>query len=243
MSLFRQIINTYILQAPHNQEWKTKKRASPHTSFSYLRASVSLEAAMILPFFLCGITALLYLFTFSAHQTKENRALMEKAQVSALIFSQADSKNPYITLWDYENIALPFQNLGFGKESVVRKVKVRAWVGYSGESFLMGKNETIVYMTPSGTVYHKSRDCTHLALTIRNISFEKIEGERNESGGKYTACEHCVKKGKQNGMVYITDYGSSYHNSINCQGLKRTIMAVPLSEVGGRRCCSKCAAS
>lgn len=240
MSLFRQKLKTYILQAPHNQEWKTKKRASPYASFPSFRASLSLEAAIILPFFLCAITALLYLFSFSAHQTKENRSLMEKAQFSALVLGQENKDNPYVTLWDYEKIALPFHALGFGQKSVVRKAKVRMWVGYTGEGFLTGEKETIVYMTPSGTVYHKSRECTHLTLSIRDISFENIEQQRNESGGKYSACEHCVKKGKENARVYITDYGSSYHSSINCQGLKRTIMAVPLSEVGGRKCCSKC---
>lgn len=198
---------------------------------------------MIAPFFLCAIVALLYLFSFSAHQTRESRILMEKAQMSALVVRQENQQNPYIILWDYEKIALPFQALGFKQTSVVRKAKVRAWVGYTGESFFTGEKDAIVYMTPTGTVYHKSRDCTYLALTTRSISSEALEGERNASGGKYTACEYCVKKAKESTTVYITDYGSSYHYSVNCQGLRRTIMAVPLSEVGGRRCCSKCSNS
>ena len=42
---------------------------------------------------------------------------------------------------------------------------------------------------------------------------------------------------------FILSEGSSYHNKNTCQGLKRTIMAVPLSQVGGLRSCSRCGGS
>ena len=61
----------------------------------------------------------------------------------------------------------------------------------------------------------------------------------NTSGKSYQACELC---GKNNfvSAVYITSYGTKFHTTINCSGLKRTVKSVPLSEVEGKGACSKC---
>ena len=61
-----------------------------------------------------------------------------------------------------------------------------------------------------------------------------LEDLRNESGGKYYPCELCGKKVSGMG-VYITNYGSKYHTSMSCGGLKRKIYAVPISETAGER--------
>ena len=51
--------------------------------------------------------------------------------------------------------------------------------------------------------------------------------------------ELCGKKVSGMG-VYITNYGSKYHMSMSCGGLKRKIYAVPISETAGKGACSKC---
>ena len=126
------------------------------------------------------------------------------------------------------------------RHPVIRKVEIRGWTGYTGETFTGNGQEELVYKTPGGEVYHKSRDCTYLKLSVHMVSAAELPNCRNESGGKYDPCEYCVRKESPGRMVYIADYGVSYHNSRNCQGLKRTVMAVPLSHTEGLRCCSRC---
>ena len=205
-----------------------------------LKGSMTLEASLVLPFLLCAVTALLYIFAFTSIQSKESRKLMERAEALAVTAGQMSRGDPYIRLYDAQILSLPFAPLSFGKEIAVRSAVVRCWVGYTGESFQNRAGGEIVYLTPGGAVYHKSRDCTYLRLSIRQISFTDLEGERNLSGGRYTSCEYCSRRGQPGGTVYLTDHGDSYHSSINCQGLKRTILAVPLSQAEGRPCCSRC---
>lgn len=204
----------------------------------FCKGSITLEAALAVPLFLCVITALLYLFAFTSVQAKESRKLMERAELLAVTIRE--SEDPYIRLYDAATITPPFSGLFFKGKLLFRKAEVRAWVGYTKETFETKDQEEIVYLTPEGEVCHKSMDCSYLKLSIRSISIGSITEERNLSGGKYLACEYCIKKGFSGNTVYITDYGNSYHSTASCRGLKRTIMAVPYSKAGGRRLCSRC---
>lgn len=116
-------------------------------------------------------------------------------------------------------------------------MRIKGWTGYEKGGFGKEEDET-VYVTETGLVYHKDYHCTYLDLSIRMVQGKEISGLRNESGGRYYACEHCGGKGGE--PAYITDYGDRYHSSLSCSGLKRTVYAVPLSEVIGKGACSKC---
>lgn len=121
--------------------------------------------------------------------------------------------------------------------SLKESVRVKGWNGYAGNGFGNQEAET-VYITDTGIVYHKDAECTYLELSIKAVRSSQIKNLRNESGGKYYACESCMKKEKQN--VYITDTGNRYHSSLSCSRLKRTVYEVPLSEVYGRGGCKRC---
>lgn len=116
----------------------------------------------------------------------------------------------------------------------------RAFTGYDNTSnYANAKKEKYVYITETGRVYHQSRSCHYLDLSIQQTKKDQISALRNASGGRYYACPLCAKSGIGN-IVYITDYGDCYHYDLLCSGLKRTIQAVPISEVGTRTPCSKC---
>lgn len=120
-----------------------------------------------------------------------------------------------------------------------------AWVGYSlgaeedGQVQENEGTEPIVFITPTGTVYHRSRSCTYLSPSVKAVSALQVRSLRNDSGGKYYPCEAC--RPGAGGTVYITSYGNRYHSSSACRSLKRTILEVPLSSVEDHmKACSKC---
>lgn len=115
-------------------------------------------------------------------------------------------------------------------------MRIKAWNGYEKGGFAETEEE-IVYVTETGLVYHRDYHCTYLELSIRMVNREDVDGLRNTDGSRYRPCSQC---GGGSGAVYITDAGDRYHSSLSCSGLKRTIYAVPLSEVIGKGECSRC---
>lgn len=110
--------------------------------------------------------------------------------------------------------------------------------GYVGAGYGSGTSseegvETYVYITDNRDVYHCSRSCTYLQLSVHSVRADRAR----ERG--YTACTFCQEAGE--GNVYITDYGKRYHVRRDCSGLKRTVYRVKLSTLGGLAGCSRCA--
>ena len=134
-----------------------------------------------------------------------------------------------------------FGVLGFTGFSMTNRCRMKAWTGYRQPQWTEGERaeEEFVYVTENGNVYHKSRQCTHLVLSIREAETDSLTVLRNEDGAKYYACEVCGKS--QQEKVFLTDQGNRYHTSLMCSGLKRTIYVIRLSEAGGRGACSRCA--
>lgn len=136
----------------------------------------------------------------------------------------------------------PFVKLmGFDGFPVSQRYYGKAWTGYdkTGQTSDICGEDPMVYITKTGSVYHRSRGCTYLNPKVESVSAGTVSERRNASGAKYAPCGTCWP-GVGSSEVYITNYGSSYHGLLNCPGLKRTIYTVPLSEVDGRRRCSKC---
>lgn len=129
--------------------------------------------------------------------------------------------------------------IGFLPFRMVNRFYAHIWNGYQ----LSGEEEKtqIVYITENGTVYHLTRECTHLQLSVSQIPASAIETARNQYGGKYYPCARCVS-GSAAALLYITDDGNRYHNDRECSGLKRTIYSMSIEEAvkEGYRACSRC---
>ena len=117
----------------------------------------------------------------------------------------------------------------------------RLWTGYDVGGANGGeKREDVVYVAENATVYHEFRECTHLKLSIQEVSWSGVPFLRNENGSKYRQCSKCGKE-IAGPVAYISKEGDFYHKSRNCPGLKRTVYPM-LRELAVEkyRPCSRC---
>ncbi len=245
------------------------------------KALLTVEAAVVLPFFVCFMVFVLYFFRVlqvqagvgqalqyagrrtAAEYNKEEsvgegfgllkaelffRAQLKKQNcptqyvshgIAGISLLQSDFSGNYVELKAVYRMKLPIAMLGEIQYRIVQEAKCRKWTGYQpGQD--RQENDTWLYYTEYGTVYHASRSCTHLDLSIRGVSYAQAGSSRNKSGGKYHKCEKCGSGVTSRSMVYITDYGDRYHGSLACSGLKRMIYMIRKSKAFGKRMCKKC---
>lgn len=122
---------------------------------------------------------------------------------------------------------------------LLNRCRVRAWTGYAvAADAVNDAGERMVYITETGTVFHLTKTCTYLALSIQPVTSAELDQSRNQSGGIYGKCELCGDG--EADIYFITNYGDCYHTSLGCSGLKRTITQIPISQVGDKHVCSRC---
>lgn len=116
----------------------------------------------------------------------------------------------------------------------------RLWTGYD-VSGAEGESRTdIVYVAENAEVYHESAQCSHLKLTIKEVTLAQALAERNESGARYSKCLKCCDDNLDE-TLFIAREGDRYHKDKECPGLKRTIYTM-LRELAEEkyRSCSRC---
>ena len=154
-----------------------------------------------------------------------------------------DEEQGILDLVAHYDYSVPWLPKSWGTLRMVQRMRSHVWIGESLKDRAGGQDSTdstTVYVTPTGSVYHTSASCHYLDLSIHSVSCSSLATQRNANGAKYYPCEDCGSAGGE-GLVYITDYGTCWHTSLSCSGLKRTVMETDLSEAEGLRPCSKCA--
>ena len=219
-----------------------KRTFSP--ALSYQKASMCLEAALAFSFFLLFFTnvlSLLFLFMVYVDELTSLQQQGKKQAAYAYVTEEMlGVKEENICLDKLKKVESVFPLFSIPDCKLHMRCVVKPWTGYDVTKGKNGINEEIiVYMTEHGSVYHKNRSCTHLSLSIQAVSYIQVDDKRNESGESYKSCEYCANDGIFT-IVFITSYGNRYHSTTKCQGLKRSVRSLPLSEAEGIKPCSKC---
>lgn len=209
------------------------------------KGSLAVETAMVLPLFFLGMVTMISFMDVYKLQTEHLTALCEKAKETGMYAYVSGDAAGELTIPDvyvYKPVGglLPLSSVW-----MYNSVKIHAWTGSdSGYGNAEGENSgeegEMVYVTESGSVYHKHAECTYLDLSIQQVSGASTAYRRNASGERYHACDSCSRGESPAGQVWITKTGNCYHNSQGCSGLKRTVRMVSSSYAEGMHACSRC---
>lgn len=166
-------------------------------------------------------------------------SFVDKAR-GGIDFTDSDiSDDEVIAIIVHYNVRIPFIPSALLSYTFTEKIVMHTWVGYINGLHGFGGNNTTVYITDNGSVYHRSLNCSHIKLTITETNGNDVEYLRNEGGAKYKKCDIC-KSSLTDEILYVTSDGTKYHNTLACSGLIRNIRCIYLSEINGRRPCSRC---
>jgi len=155
-----------------------------------------------------------------------------------LLRSEIAKENDVIDLVMTYRVEPWFPFFQVGDMVMINRCYIKAYTGYA-----LNENafeERRFYVAENGDVYHLSRSCTHLQLSISMVGEAELVKARNKDGEKYKPCEVCFDKEMSGGHYYIAMQGNRYHSSVACTGLKRTIYVVKESGVGNKPLCIRC---
>lgn len=208
-------------------------------------ASLTVEAAVVLPLFLFAVLTLVSVMDLCRIQVTEQVTLAEKAKKLSMYsyVSQEYLDMDYIDLYKTESCKLAVSLIPGYTVKLALRGRVHAWTGRSPEECAADAEmiaREMVYVTENESVYHIHAGCTYLDLSIYGIAKEDLSSERNENGGRYKACEKCCGSSDDGDYFYITNSGDCYHSSRACSGLTRKVRLVPITDVAHLHVCSRC---
>lgn len=151
------------------------------------------------------------------------------------IFGSGDEINIVVTY-----AVSPWNSLaGFFSFRMANRYYAHIWNGYGLPGEEGGCGTQMVFVTENTDVYHLDESCTHLRLSVRQVSAQELDSVKNQYGRPYQACVRCIKE-DWGVFLYITEKGDCYHLVRECPGLKRTVYSISMKEAAGYRPCSRC---
>ncbi len=224
-----------VLPQSYNRKKRVKKPSERMSLCVSTKGSLTVEAALMLPFF---ITILLAFFSFFSQYASAvqlgMQAAAEAKNIAVTTGRNTSQSSGDITIYKFQQLDSPGGNFFRRGSRVKQRAVCRRWTGFTE----LRVDEIYVYETLNGSVYHLFRDCTHLDLSIQNTTLNNAKKEKNENGNSYRECELCDEP--FDAVVYITKEGECYHSERTCSGLKRTVRQVEMSKVAGKDCCLRC---
>lgn len=215
----------------------------------FKKASLTVEASVVLPLFLLGMVTLIGIMNLCCVQTEQSAKLSQRAKILSMYAYTAQEyfSNDIVDLYQIYEYELPVTLFPMPSIPLALRARVHTWTGRSesngsGSAGKTGAGNELVYMTENGEVYHTSSTCTYLDLSIYSVQESELAKLRNEYGSRYHSCEKCGSGNSTNDIYYVTEKGEKYHCSMSCSGLTRNVKLVPLSDVEDVHICSRCEA-
>lgn len=222
----------------HRYSGKIHKSCRKRTSALAFRREgiLTVEAGMCIALFMFAALSLMSLFQMTEDFAEKQYALTQSARKQSLCIEGKDAVEIDV-LHRYKPAMLMFGEFAL---PLRHKVYIKYWTGYkpvekTGDA---SDNPTIYYVTDYESVYHTTKACSHLQLSIRLIHLNRADSTVNVGGKNYTPCEKCGGAANISGNYYVTDEGGRYHTSLSCSGLKRTIHQI--TDIQGMSPCSRC---
>ena len=236
-----------------NKSWTNHpgKRVLPFTSGKKYCASMTVEAAIVLPLFV--FLAIALLMPMKALDTERKiRTTMEKncCDLSLAAYMENEENTDEggdIILGITYRERIPFFSVAVNGLKTEISVKRRQWIGLNGK-LKSNKNgssgeenaKEMVYVGRNMGRYHKKRDCHYISNTYQTVSIAEATAMRDADGHRFTACSSCKGMIGKSGMVYVTPGGRHYHGSTDCSAMVSYVRKVPISEVLYLGVCSYC---
>ena len=181
------------------------------------KASVTVEAALVIPIFLFAVLSLVYLLEIQAIRTSIKQGMQSAAKRAA-----------------EETVMFPAVNVIKFERDIVESVGA----GRMDKSILSGGSSGLscakTYMSPlSGEIYAVVEYSIRLPFPeFTNLTAKFRDEMKVKAWTGYSKRDGNQEEGK---IVYITDTGLVYHEDYQCSYLQLSIQFVPYSELSGMR--------
>lgn len=237
-----------LRKAGNREERSAHRRCERRVPGRSGRASLTVEAAAILPLYFMAVVTLVMFMDAVRLQGMSSVKLSNqarKASVAAAV-SGGSADGMYIDFFRKKSYRYPFGALGVPDLKYAVRARVYPWVGCSpgtlggGSGEGAGGSEETVIVTENQSVYHTNADCTHIDLAVIQTTKSEAGKMRNAYGRKYKPCSGFPSG--YTGEVYVTAKGEYYYPSTNYGSLTRHVRIIRESEAAGLPECERCQA-